>query len=145
MGWVKWPECTGLSVFWKPFPVLHLHQNRVQQVFVGPRQPVLLQPQDHVGFPVGPQGQQVADPLPQGPVLHAPPGGRQDALLLPGHASFPDAAEDGHVGRGFGLGKAGQSRGRRSHRYSLACEKNQNDNQKYFISLYPPAVTKHTV
>lgn len=48
----------------------HLLQQAVQGVLVRLCQPVFLQPQQQLSLPVGPQGQEVQHPVPEGPLCH---------------------------------------------------------------------------
>ena len=52
-----------------PWPAAHLLQVAVQSLLVSLREAVLLQPEDELWFPVGLQGQQVAEALSQRPLL----------------------------------------------------------------------------
>lgn len=106
----------------------HLRQHRVQRVFVSCRQSVPLQPQDQLGPPVGPQGQQVDHPLPERTLLHlsrALPAGGKGAPLGLGHAHrLLDVAEEG-PGRGSGLGETSQRRRWCTDGHLLAWEGNK--------------------
>ncbi|TNN47609.1 hypothetical protein EYF80_042212 [Liparis tanakae] len=101
----------------------------VQPLLLCVRQPVPLQPEDELGPGVGPQGQQVGEPLPEPPLPHAalPVGRARRPLLLGRYGGVVDDAPfcggGGEERAGpagvSGFGQAGQRRARSAYPHLL--------------------------
>lgn len=92
----------------------HLLQHRVQAVPVSVRQSVLLQPEEQLAPPVGPQHQQVDQPLLQRTLLHllaAPTAGGGGGRPLPGLGAGLPGEGERSLGKAPRLG-LGRRRGR---------------------------------